>query len=84
MHTHSPFATAYVERRGLPCLGTTHADHFHGPVPVTRQLGGANAEIERDYEERTGVVIVETLEGPPYRDTLDVPAVLVRVARGHL
>jgi ribulose-5-phosphate 4-epimerase/fuculose-1-phosphate aldolase len=24
--------------RELPCFGTTHADHFRGPVPVTRAL----------------------------------------------
>jgi len=39
VHTHSPFATAWAQAcREIPCLGTTHADHFHGPVPVTRQL----------------------------------------------
>src|SRR4051794_6398454 len=37
VHTHSRFATAWAQSgRELPCLGTTHADHFHGPVPVTR------------------------------------------------
>ena len=46
VHTHSPFATAWAQAcREIPCLGTTHADHFHGPVPVTRQL--TRDEIER-------------------------------------
>ena len=37
VHTHSRHATIFAQaRREIPCLGTTHADHFHGPVPVTR------------------------------------------------
>jgi len=75
VHTHSPFATAWAQAlRELPCLGTTHADHFHGPVPVTRQL--TTAEIEGDYEERTGAVIVETFAALALKP-LDVPAALV-------
>ncbi len=75
VHTHSPFATAWAQaRRELPCLGTTHADHFHGPVPVTRQL--AAAEIEGDYEERTGAVIVEAF-AERRLDPLELPAALV-------
>jgi L-ribulose-5-phosphate 4-epimerase len=59
VHTHSPFATAWAQaRRELPCLGTTHADHFFGPVPVTRPL---EPEELADYEHATGLVIVETL-----------------------
>ena len=39
VHTHSPFATAWAQAgREIPCLGTTHADHFRGAVPVTREL----------------------------------------------
>ncbi len=38
-HTHSRYATAFAQaRREIPCLGTTHADHFYGPVPLTRVL----------------------------------------------
>ena len=44
-------------RREIPCLGTTHADHFHGPVPVTRPL--TESEVAADYEAHTGRVIVE-------------------------
>jgi L-ribulose-5-phosphate 4-epimerase len=74
-HTHSRFATAWAQAgRELPCLGTTHADHFRGPVPVTRAL--AADEIHGDYEERTGDVIVETFEGREL-DPLGTPAVLV-------
>ena len=36
VHTHSPRATSFAQAgRAIPCLGTTHADHFHGEVPVT-------------------------------------------------
>ena len=75
VHTHSPFATAWAQaRRDLPCLGTTHADHFRGSVPVTRAL--TEAEIDGDYEERTGAVIVETFAKREL-DPLAVPAALV-------
>jgi L-ribulose-5-phosphate 4-epimerase len=75
VHTHSRFATAWAQAcREIPCLGTTHADHFRGPVPVTRPLTAA--EIGGAYEERTGDVIVETFEQRDL-DPLDVPAVLV-------
>jgi L-ribulose-5-phosphate 4-epimerase len=75
VHTHSRFATAWAQAcRELPCLGTTHADHFRGPVPVTRQLTAA--EIAGAYEERTGDVIVETFEQRGL-DPLEVPAVLL-------
>jgi len=75
VHTHSPFATAWAQaQRELPCLGTTHADHFHGPVPATRQLTAA--EIEGDYEDRTGAVIVEAFAERGL-DPLELPAALV-------
>jgi L-ribulose-5-phosphate 4-epimerase len=73
VHTHSPFATAWAQAcRPIPCLGTTHADHFCGSVPVTRALDPD--EIAGGYEEATGAVIAETLAGG---DPLAVPAVLV-------
>jgi len=75
VHTHSPFAAAWAQaRREIPCFGTTHADHFRGPVPVTRELSGD--EISGDYERCTGDVIVETLEKLGL-DPLDMPAALV-------
>jgi L-ribulose-5-phosphate 4-epimerase len=59
-HTHSPCATAFAQAgRDLPCLGTTHADHFHGTVPIVRAL--TPTEVEEDYEHFTGVAIVECL-----------------------
>jgi len=72
-HCHSEWATAFAQaRREIPCLGTTHADHFHGPVPVTRML--TPAEVSQHYEKNTGEVIVERFDG---LDPAAVPAVLV-------
>jgi L-ribulose-5-phosphate 4-epimerase len=72
-HTHSPRATAFAQaRRDIPCYGTTHADHFFGPVPVTRPL--TEEEIAKDYELNTGLVIVEHFAG---LDPLATPGVLV-------
>lgn len=58
VHTHSLYATAWAQARvAVPCLGTTHADHFRGSIPVTRPL--TSTEIEGEYESNTGAVIVE-------------------------
>ena len=75
VHTHSPSASVWAQAgRPIPCLGTTHADHFAGPVPVTRPL--THDEIAGDYEATTGAVIVETLDGLGL-DPLHMPAALV-------
>jgi len=73
VHTHSRWATSWAQSgKGIPAFGTTHADYFYGEIPCTREMT-AN-EINGDYEEETGNVIVETFEGinPIY-----VPGVLV-------
>ncbi|TFG64999.1 MAG: L-ribulose-5-phosphate 4-epimerase AraD [Spirochaetales bacterium] len=58
VHTHSTHATAWAQAcEEIPAFGTTHADHFFGPVPVTRQLTAD--EIEEDYEGHTGRVIAD-------------------------
>lgn len=73
VHTHSPHATAWAQaRRGIPALGTTHADYFAGAVPCTRPL--QPEEIAGEYEGNTGKVILECFTGT---DPLSVPAVLV-------
>jgi L-ribulose-5-phosphate 4-epimerase len=75
VHTHSPFATAWAQaQRELPCAGTTHADHFRGPVPVTRSL--SEAEVAGAYEACTGEVIVEALAVRGLGPT-EMPAALV-------
>jgi len=72
-HTHSRHATAWAQAgREIPCFGTTHADYFHGAVPLTAAL--TPAEIESDYEANTGAAIVRTIGG---WDPLGRPAVLV-------
>ena len=74
VHTHSRNAVAFAQAGiDLPCLGTTHCDYFHGPVPVTRVM--TPAEVGGDYEWETGKVIVERFAGA---DPSHVPAVLVR------
>jgi len=74
VHTHSRNAVAFAQAGiDLPCLGTTHCDYFHGPVPVTRTM--TPAEVGGDYEWETGRVIVERFAG---MDPLHVPAVFVR------
>lgn len=61
VHAHSQFATIWAQAgRGIPCLGTTHADYFYGTIPCTRKM--TPAEIENDYELNTGKVIVETFK----------------------
>jgi len=61
-HTHSVHATMFSQAgRELPCLGTTHADHFCGTVPMVREL--TPAEVAEDYETHTGLAIVETFRG---------------------
>jgi len=73
VHTHSRHATAWAQSgRAIPCFGTTHADYFYGPVPLTRPLTAA--EIEADYEGATGVAIIEAMQG---RDPIAVPGALV-------
>lgn len=75
-HTHSRHATAWAQAgRAIPCLGTTHADYFRGPVPVTEPM--TPEEIAAGYEWNTGQVIVRRFGG---LDPGDMPAVLVH---GH-
>ncbi|WP_315986526.1 L-ribulose-5-phosphate 4-epimerase [Microvirga sp. Mcv34] len=73
VHTHSEHAVAWAQAgRSIPALGTTHADYFYGPVPVTRELTAD--EIKNDYVRATGVAIAEAFGN---RDPMEVPAALV-------
>ncbi|MEX1119795.1 MAG: L-ribulose-5-phosphate 4-epimerase AraD [Terrimicrobiaceae bacterium] len=73
-HTHSRSATAFAQA-GVPLtdFGTTHADYFRGPVPVTRSL--TPEEVSGDYEWETGKMILESVD---HQSPADVPAILVR------
>jgi len=75
IHTHSPSATSFAQAlREIPCLGTTHADQFYGPVPLTRMM--RDEEIRFNYELNTGRLIVECFEEKGL-DPAQIPAVLV-------
>ena len=73
VHTHSRWATSWAQAgKGIPALGTTHADYFYGEIPCTRTL--TPEELQGEYEKRTGEVIVETFLG---RNPSYMPGVLV-------
>jgi L-ribulose-5-phosphate 4-epimerase len=75
VHTHSEFATSWAQAgRPIPCLGTTHADYFHGPVPVTEPLTAE--EVAEAYVRNTGAVIVRRFRLEDL-DPVAVPGVLV-------
>jgi L-ribulose-5-phosphate 4-epimerase len=75
VHTHSEFATSWAQAgRSIPCLGTTHADYFHGPVPVTEPLTAE--EVADGYVRNTGAVIVRRFRSAGL-DPVGVPGVLV-------
>jgi L-ribulose-5-phosphate 4-epimerase len=75
VHTHSEFATSWAQAgRAIPCLGTTHADYFHGPVPVTEPLTAE--EVSSGYVRNTGAVIVRLFKQQKL-DPIAVPGVLV-------
>ena len=75
VHTHSEFATSWAQAgRHIPCLGTTHADYFHGPVPVTEPLTAE--EVAGGYVRSTGAVIVRRFQAEGL-DPIAVPGVLV-------
>lgn len=74
-HTHSTHAVAFAQaRRPIPVLGTTHADTFNGPVPVTDAL--TPEQCATDYEYNTGQVIVDLLDRDDTR-AREVPGALV-------
>ena len=75
VHTHSTWATVWAQTcRGIPALGTTHADYFFGEIPCTQQLSAQ--QIAGEYEAQTGVAIVECLRARGI-DPAHMPAVLV-------
>ena len=76
VHTLTTCATAWAQAGlSIPCMGTTHADYFHGDIPVTRFL--TPEETEEAYEANTGKVIIEAFQG---KNPIHTPGVL---ANGH-
>jgi L-ribulose-5-phosphate 4-epimerase len=75
VHTHSEYATAWAQAgRSIPAYGTTHADYFYGPVPVTDELTAD--EIAGDYVLNTGLAITRRFRELDL-DPDAVPGVLV-------
>lgn len=78
VHTHSEFATSFAQAGlSIPAFGTTHADYFYGPVPVTAPL--TDQAINGRYVHETGLAIVQRFRELNL-DPLAVPACLVN---GH-
>lgn len=75
VHTHSTWATVWAQAcRGIPALGTTHADYFFGEIPCTSQL--TEQQTAGDYESETGLAIVERFRSGSI-DPVQMPVVLV-------
>jgi L-ribulose-5-phosphate 4-epimerase len=73
LHTHSRYATLWAQAlREIPCFGTTHADYFHGAIPLPSHL--SVKDIQSEYEANTGREIVRRFTG---LDPMQMPAVLV-------
>jgi L-ribulose-5-phosphate 4-epimerase len=82
VHTHSEFATSFAQAGlAIPALGTTHADYFYGPVPVTEPL--TDAAIGGRYVHETGVAIVDRFRGDRENPAIDPVAVPACLVNGH-
>ncbi|WP_275983102.1 L-ribulose-5-phosphate 4-epimerase [Propionivibrio soli] len=75
VHTHSTWATVWAQAgKGIPALGTTHADYFFGEIPCTPVL--SQQQTSGDYEVETGLAIIERFRAGKL-SAVDMPAVLV-------
>jgi L-ribulose-5-phosphate 4-epimerase len=82
VHTHSEFATSFAQAAmAIPALGTTHADYFYGPVPVTEPL--TDEAIGGRYVHETGVAIVRCFRGDDTHAPIDPLAVPACLVAGH-
>lgn len=82
VHTHSEFATSFAQAgMPIPALGTTHADYFYGPVPVTEPL--SDEAIGGRYVHETGIAIVRRFRGQAGHGPLDPLAVPACLVAGH-
>jgi len=72
-HTHSTYATAWAQAQSeIPCFGTTHADYAYGAIPCTEVM--SNDQIQRNYEEETGIQITDAFKD---RNPNETPMVVV-------
>ncbi len=82
VHTHSEFATSFAQAGlPIPAFGTTHADYFYGPVPVTEPL--SDEAIGSRYVHETGLAIVRRFRGKDGHGALDPLAVPACLVAGH-
>jgi L-ribulose-5-phosphate 4-epimerase len=82
VHTHSEFATSFAQAgTAIPAFGTTHADYFHGPVPVTEPL--SDEAIHGRYVHETGLAIVARFRGGDGVEAVDPMAVPACLVAGH-
>jgi L-ribulose-5-phosphate 4-epimerase len=82
VHTHSEFATSFAQAGlPIPAFGTTHADYFCGPVPVTTPL--SDAAVAGRYVHETGLAIVQVYRGEGGRAGLDPMALPACLVAGH-
>ena len=82
VHTHSEFATSFAQAGlPIPAFGTTHADYFYGPVPVTEPL--SDLAIQGRYVHETGIAIVRRFRGESGHGALDPLAVPACLVAGH-
>jgi len=82
VHTHSEFATSFAQAGlAIPALGTTHADYFYGPVPVTPPL--SDEAIGGRYVHETGLAIVARFRGDGETAAIDPLAVPACLVNGH-
>lgn len=82
VHTHSEFATSFAQAGlPIPAFGTTHADYFYGPVPVTAPL--SDEAIAGNYVHETGAAIVARFKGGETADPIDPLAIPACLVAGH-
>lgn len=67
VHTHSTYAVGWSQTcLPLRIYGTTHADHLVHDIPCTDIM--SDEKIKGDYEEQTGMQIVETFKDLSYEE----------------
>jgi len=82
VHTHSEYATSFAQAGlPIPAFGTTHADYFYGPVPVTKPL--MDEAITGSYVHETGLAILARFCGDNGSNVLDPLAVPACLVSGH-
>lgn len=76
VHTHSTYATAWAQAgKGIPNIGTTHADYFSSEIPCTRKMNEEEVFGAGGYEKETGTVIIDCFND---KNPVEIPGVLVQ------